>query len=183
MLATLDGRGFEAASVEDLLTWVRHDERRVVLLTIQVRRDWSMLAELCRNNPDLVVVAVLADATEEAYVRAILSGAVVAVPRDASPAVVRRMVEEAVNGTSLLPTRVVRALIPAREDHSREAPVEAAGLEWLKALARGTTVAQLAERNGYSERAMFRLLRALYERMGVKGRTEALMLANRRGWL
>jgi DNA-binding CsgD family transcriptional regulator len=41
-------------------------------------------------------------------------------------------------------------------------------------------VANLA---GYSERAMFRLLRGLYARIGVRNRTEALMRAKERGWL
>jgi DNA-binding CsgD family transcriptional regulator len=45
------------------------------------------------------------------------------------------------------------------------------------------TVRQLADRAGYSERMMFRLLRDLYDRLRVKGRTEALMLARERGWL
>jgi DNA-binding CsgD family transcriptional regulator len=41
----------------------------------------------------------------------------------------------------------------------------------------------VAERMGYSERAMYRLLRGLYERMGVKTRTEAVLKASRSGWL
>jgi DNA-binding CsgD family transcriptional regulator len=56
-------------------------------------------------------------------------------------------------------------------------------LDWLGQLAEGTTVAQLAERSGYSERAMFRLLRNLYNQLNVRNRTEALQLAQDRGWL
>jgi DNA-binding CsgD family transcriptional regulator len=56
-------------------------------------------------------------------------------------------------------------------------------IEWLRTLAAGSTVARLAEGVGYSERAMFRLLRDLYQRLGVKSRTEALMLAQQQGWL
>ena len=50
-------------------------------------------------------------------------------------------------------------------------------------LAGGVTVAQLAAQVGYSERMMFRLLRELYDRLHVRGRTDALMLARERGWL
>ena len=49
-------------------------------------------------------------------------------------------------------------------------------IEWLQQLADGITVAQLADRTGYSERAMYRLLRGLYTELDVKTRTEALML-------
>jgi hypothetical protein len=50
-------------------------------------------------------------------------------------------------------------------------------------LASGRTVSQLAEQSGYSERAMFRLLRKVYVRMQVRNRTEALLRARQQGWL
>ena len=50
-------------------------------------------------------------------------------------------------------------------------------------LASGRIVSQLAERSGYSERAMFRLLRKVYVRMQVRNRTEALLRARQQGWL
>jgi DNA-binding NarL/FixJ family response regulator len=78
----------------------------------------------------------------------------------------------------------VRALTdPARDsrpDGDIPSPRE---IDWLHQLAGGLTVGQLAARVGYSERMMFRLLRELYDRLQVKGRTEALMLARQRGWL
>ena len=49
--------------------------------------------------------------------------------------------------------------------------------------AGGSTVAALANQAGYSERAMFRLLHGLYQRLGVRTRTEALIRAHERGWL
>jgi DNA-binding CsgD family transcriptional regulator len=42
-------------------------------------------------------------------------------------------------------------------------------------------VGELAESVGYSERAMYRQLRRLYERLGATNRTEALLQALRRG--
>jgi DNA-binding CsgD family transcriptional regulator len=54
---------------------------------------------------------------------------------------------------------------------------------WLRSMAGGMTVADLAESVGYSERAMFRLLRDLYRRIGVKNRTEALIWASRNSLL
>jgi DNA-binding NarL/FixJ family response regulator len=183
MLATLGNGGFEAETPEDLLSWARQEDRRVVFLTLQGSRDWFLLAQLRQAGTDVIVVAVLADSRVQTHVRAILAGAAVAVPRDASPAIVRRIFEEVVSGTSMVPTDVVRALVMSQERQITESPLPEAELKWLRGLARGITVAQLAEQNGYSERAMFRLLRALYDRMGVRGRTEALMMANRRGWL
>jgi DNA-binding NarL/FixJ family response regulator len=56
-------------------------------------------------------------------------------------------------------------------------------LVWLRQLAAGTTVANLAQQVGYSERAMFRMLQALYRQMGTPNRIEAILLAQSRGWL
>jgi hypothetical protein len=53
----------------------------------------------------------------------------------------------------------------------------------LRDLAQGRTVAQVADRSGYSERMMFRLLRDLYTELGVTNRTEAMLLARERGWM
>ena len=49
--------------------------------------------------------------------------------------------------------------------------------DWLRRLARGDTVAELAQSADYSTREMFRLLANLYGRMGVRRRTEALITA------
>jgi len=56
-------------------------------------------------------------------------------------------------------------------------------LSWLCRLAAGSTVAELADAAGYSERAMFRILRQLYRDMGVENRMQAVLLARELGWL
>ena len=54
-------------------------------------------------------------------------------------------------------------------------PHELEELTWLRILAQGGTVHDLARQVGYSERALYRLLHALYGRMGVSSRTEAIL--------
>jgi DNA-binding NarL/FixJ family response regulator len=99
---------------------------------------------------------------------------------------VRAAFEAAVNGHTLLPIGVLRALAssaaagPIATDAQMPAPRET---EWLRQLAEGRSVARLANAAGYSERMMFRLLRELYDRLGVRSRTEALMRARERGWI
>jgi DNA-binding CsgD family transcriptional regulator len=106
-------------------------------------------------------------------------------PRDAQPELVRRVFEDAVGGSCLLPIEVVQAPTssaarPAGEEAARPTPQE---LGWLRQLAGGTTVGRLAHEAGYSEQAMFRLLRELYRKIGARNRTEALVLSSQRGWL
>lgn len=184
IIATLGEAGFELEDPDDLLTWIREEQRRVVILTLRSPHDWALLARLREHRPDVLVVAVLEDASVPGYVQAVLAGATAVLPRDAPVETVRRVFGAAVQGQSLLPAEVVRALATPTQplgDHGDEAAVQEIG--WLRELANGATVARVAGRAGYSERAMYRLLRDLYARLGVRNRTEALMLARERGWL
>lgn len=184
MIATLGDAGFQPEAPEDLLTWARQRQRGIVMLTLHLPEDWRLLADLRKASDDVVVIAVLNDAQTGLCVRAIVAGAVAVVSRGAEPESVKRVFDAAVEGQSLLPTEVVRALATPRSDFEEDAAAPSAReLEWLKGLAGGLTVAQLADRFGYSERAMFRLLRDLYGRMRVQNRTEALLQAHRQGWL
>ena len=166
------------------MAWIHQEQRQVILMTLHSAEDWALLAQLHRARPGVVVVAVLEDTGVDAYVRALASGAVSAVPRDAPPEGIRQVFEAAVSGTSLLPTEVVRVLLSSGESVPDGSEIPSPReIEWLQQLADGITIAQLADRTGYSERAMYRLLRGLYTKLDVKTRTEALMLARARGWL
>jgi DNA-binding NarL/FixJ family response regulator len=184
IVAALGNRGFEPNAPNDLLTWIREDQRRVVFLTLQTTEDWSLLAELREARADLVVVAMLTEVSTAAYVRAIQAGASAAMPRTATPETIRRVFHAAISGEGILPLEVIRALAAGRELPATESESPSAReLEWLRQLASGATVAQLAQRAGYSERAMFRLLSDLYRKMEVRNRLEALIRAHERGWL
>jgi DNA-binding NarL/FixJ family response regulator len=177
--------GFEPQAPDDLLTWLHEEDRRVVLLTLQSPEDWSLLERLREHTPQLLIVAVLTEAVTSNYVRAIMSGASAVMPRDAQPELVQRVFEDAVGGKCLLPIEVVQALASSssatvEDDLSRPSPQE---VQWLRQLSQGVTVSRLASAAGYSERAMFRLLRELYRRIGARNRTEALLYASQRGWL
>jgi DNA-binding NarL/FixJ family response regulator len=183
LMATIGDAGFQPEAPDDLLTWILQEQRQVIFLTLHSPEQWTLLRELSSARTNLVVVAVLTDVSVQTYVKAILAGAATAVPRDASPQAIKRVFEEAVNGMSLLPAEVVQALTVRQETPGEEAELAPREIEWLRKLAKGTTVAGLADQVGYSERAMFRQLRELYTRLNVKSRTEALMLAHERGWL
>jgi DNA-binding NarL/FixJ family response regulator len=183
LLAAIGRADHDLVAREHLLAWARQERRRVVFLTLDSSEDWALLAELQETQTDLLVVAVLVEATIQASVRAILTGAVAVVPRDASPESLRQVFEAVVEGRSLLPVDVVRALVTARAlPEDGEAP-SARDIEWLRQLAGGRTVSQLADRSGYSERAMYRQLKEVYDRIGVGNRTQALLRAYERGWL
>lgn len=182
-MAVLGDAGFEPQTPEELLSWIREEQRPVVLLSLLSSEDWRLLARLREARADTMVIALLADASTRSHVQAILGGAIAAITRDALPETVRDVFDAAIAGKSILPVEVVRGLTTSQPDPEEDewvpSPQE---VGWLRELAVGTTVAQLADRAGYSERAMFRLLRDLYLRIGARNRTEALIRAHDRGW-
>lgn len=88
------------------------------------------------------------------------------------------VVGAALDRRTVLPTEIAHTLA-----HSGEADdgVDERQALWLGALARGVTVEELGRSVGYSERAMYRHLGALYGRLGARNRTQALLQALRRG--
>ena len=155
-----------------------------MLLSLVTSNDWTLLARLRETRADTMVIAVLADSSTRSHIQAILGGAIAAVARDALPETVRKVFDAAVAGKSMLPVEVVRGLTRSRPSQEGDEMVPSPQeIGWLRELASGTTVARLADRAGYSERAMFRLLRELYIRIGARNRTEALMRSHERGWI
>jgi DNA-binding NarL/FixJ family response regulator len=171
---------------EDVVAWSAGQDRHVALITVDSPRSgraWDAIARLKGLEAELIVVALLTDDTLDAYVRAIVTGATSAVARHAAPEVIRQVFLEAVQGRSLLPAAVVSALV------SRVGPVKVHDrpseqhIEWLRYLSKGVSIAELAQTIGYSERAMYRLLKDLYATIGVRNRTEALIKASQGGWI
>lgn len=183
VIACLEDMPVETEIPADLRAWAHDTGRRVILLTVQAAADWDLLSDLCQL-PDMVVIAVLDEASVASYLRAISTGAAGAIPRTVSMTKLRAVFQAAVEGSTLLPTDVVRAL--AGHDTERSPVTEHPSTRetgWLRDLANGVSVGRIAENAGYSERMMFRLLRDLYTRLGARNRTEALMLARQREWI
>ncbi|MGX6604070.1 DNA-binding response regulator [Micromonosporaceae bacterium Da 78-11] len=177
--ATLSAIGHIVETPEDPLAWVRRSPGAVVLLTLAVHGDWELLFRLRDETSPHAVIAVVEDDVVVHGVRAVRAGARSVMPRCVTNETLRRTIEATLDGQAVLPAGVAAALASG-EEHSLPA---AERLEWLRQLAEGATVAQLAQRAGYSERAMFRLLQALYQEIGVRTRLEAIMQARDRGWL
>jgi DNA-binding NarL/FixJ family response regulator len=183
VLATLGQGGFDPETSAELLDWVGQSSRPVVLLTLATDADWSLLARIRHEHAEATIIALLPDASVSAYVRAMAAGAVTALPRDAAMETVRQAFEEVLRGFSVLPVQVVQALAAPHKAAGNGPQLTAPEVSWLRELAGGATVGQLAERSGYSERAMFRQLHELYAKLRVKNRTEALLAAHRKGLL
>jgi DNA-binding NarL/FixJ family response regulator len=183
VVTTLRDAGLHADSPDDLGAWIDGSGRKVVLLTLDSPEDWRLLRKLPHGGHHVVVIALVEDADVRTSVQAVLAGADGVLPRGCTPQALCDAALRASDGVGLLPISVVRAIAhegpgPARRGDGTLTDGEAG---WLRGLSQGLTVRQLAERAGYSERTMYRLLGDLYGHLRAKNRTEALMRAHDQG--
>jgi DNA-binding NarL/FixJ family response regulator len=177
----LSAEGHAVEVPADVVDWARKPGSRVVLLTIRSEADWGMLLRLGGTAGEHKIIAILDEPSAIAGARAVRAGATSVLPRDVTFERLRRTVEATASGQAVMPAEVAMAL--AGESRSVEKALTHEQLSWLRLLAAGTTVEQLAQRAGYSERAMYRLLRRLYGELGVRTRLDAIMRAQALGWL
>ncbi|WP_420451190.1 hypothetical protein [Ilumatobacter sp.] len=158
----------------------RHD---AIVLTVSKPDDWNVLrrcadATRCQN---LVVLLDRPDQTAFAEAQRLRCRRVLA--RAADPAQLLGAVRAAVDDRRTRGDRGPpkhpgeRRSIPARRDDSWT-PEE---LNWLRLLASGLSVCDLAAEVGYSRRTMSRRLRTVYTRLDASRQTQALATAARLG--
>jgi len=154
-----------------------------VLFTIRSTNDWQVLRDVVVAKPDLKVIALVVDASSDRYAEALRSGAKGVVAWEATPETILAVVAAMLDGMVLLPTSIAQAIAASGPPLRDPGWISAEEIEWLKLLARGVSVQQLAGMVGYSERALYRVLHGLYGRMRVSNRTEAILQASRWGLL
>lgn len=181
--AAFAGSGYLVQDADEVRVQAVLTDVDVVLFTIRSASDWQVLREILAVNPGVRVIALLVDPTPDRHAEALRSGAHGAVDWEVAPETIVDVVRAALDGKTLLTTSVAQAIAgsaPALYDPEWITEDE---IGWLRLLAGGATVQQLAEKIGYSERALYRMLHGLYGRMRVTNRTEAILQASRWGLL
>jgi DNA-binding NarL/FixJ family response regulator len=181
--SVLTDAGYRVEEADDLRAQSLFSDVDVVLLTVRSAGDWQVLREVQTVNRELKVIALLVDATPDRHAEALRCGAHGVVTWDATPETILAVVRAALEGQTLLPTAVAQSVAVSTPPLYDPEWITAQEVEWLKLLAKGLTVQQLAEKAGYSERALYRVLHGLYGRMRVANRTEAILQASRWGLL
>jgi DNA-binding NarL/FixJ family response regulator len=181
LISALAGADHRVEEPGDLVAWAAEGDRRAVLMTVGGPDDLESLRRLGKLEPRPLIVALLDDMGVEVSVRMLTAGAVSVAPRSGDPGAIRQALDAAMAGRSILPAAVTAALVERYGLLEESDGLSERDLSWLKALSQGATVAHLARTMGYSERAMYRLLRDLYRRMNVTTRSEAVLRATRSG--
>lgn len=181
LTAISNDSGYRFEPVSDPTAWVARHEQSAVLVGVRDGHDLDIVVELVDEDPDSVVVTVVDDYDIGTVRKSLDAGAAGAVSRDAAIADVVLALNAAVIKSTVIPTALARRL--AAETVKESPSLDEHELDWLQSIARNTTVAGLGRNVGYSEREMHRRLRAVYAKMGVHNRTEALLKASRLGWI
>lgn len=179
MSGTAEEAGHHVAVADGLSAWAPSAERECIVVAAL-----DGLAGFRERHRYVPILAVLDTVDVASVAEAIRAGATGVLGADDSPDQMMMAIDRSIDGRVILPADVVAAmarLVPEESDTSSwVSPDE---VSWLRFMAGGGTVADLAENIGYSERAMFRQLKSLYQRLGVRSRTEALLWASQRGLL
>jgi DNA-binding NarL/FixJ family response regulator len=184
VVAVLSAAGYQVDVPSDPMELAHRGWADVVLLTLATTADWDLLDRLRAAAPQQRIIAVLADDSAGLGARAVRAGARSVLPRGVSAVVLRRTVEATIDGQAVLPAGVAVVLATGAVAGGGVDPMLTADqMSWLRHLAAGMTVAELARLVGYSERAMFRLLHSLYRQLGARNRIEAIVRAQEEGWL
>lgn len=172
---------FAPEEPDDPIAWIAAAGHRVVLVAVARVRDVGLVIDLRRADKDVVVVALLPEISPRIVREAMLAGACAVAGWDTSPDQLVALLTAGLESRSILPTHLLQELTAVSGNDSKVVELDQEQVEWLRALAKGTTVNRLAESINYSEREVYRLLRAMYDRLGVGNRTEALIWAAQQG--
>lgn len=176
--ALLAGAHEVTARTPSDMAWLDGDPPEGVVIVVREPSTVPLITKIAKAFPDAAILALLADPVTEGYAEVLQAGATGVAALDASADDVLDVLAHAMRGLAVLPTEVVGALAtragspPTLDDEQRA---------WLQQLARGVTIAELSRIAGYSERSMYRLLAAMYTRLGANNRAEAVAAASRRG--
>lgn len=182
MEAMVTDLGYVPVAFADLAAWRPGRGGRAAVVSLEDDADFDALVDFGGEHPHIPVVAVVPGLDLNSFAAVMRAGGAGAIDDSDSLPELAHAIAAAVDDRVSVPSSIIRAMaqrIPPEVD----AMVDDVEAGWLRALAAGETVAALAERIGYSERETYRLLGALYQRLGVTNRTEAIIWATRHGVL
>lgn len=182
--AVLEDAGYETEPFAAISDWKPGVGGSAVIAQVDNEAAENALRQHSAAFPHIPLLAVVEDASAATTAHLLRLGATAVLDENEEVETFPDAVRASLQGRSSLPTIVVRAMaqsVPDRRDVTRWLDDNEAA--WLRRMSQGQTVSEIADDLGYSERAMFRILRNLYTRLGVKNRTEALIWASRNGLL
>lgn len=150
------------------------------IVTLDSQASHDLTAALARAG--VTVLGLVSPADLKRCRDAVASGSSAVADFRAEPDEVVAMLIAAMRGVAVLPLAVLRSLaLP--DQGPAVGQMSAMEIDWLRLLARGATVAEVAITAHFSEREMFRRLKSVYSRFGTTERVPAIAAAIEAGVL
>ncbi|HKZ29171.1 MAG TPA: hypothetical protein VJ482_05975 [Acidimicrobiia bacterium] len=175
--------GYSLEEVSHPLPWLKQHRGAAVLVGVRVMAEFDVVIELKAEDPQSIVVTLLNDESLETVEASLRAGASASVALDAKADEVALTLHAAMLDRTSIPIGVARTMAGDSRPRTQPDSIGDAELSWLRDLAAGKTVADLAGLMSYSEREMYRRLQRVYARIGANGRTDALLRVARWGLL
>lgn len=166
------------------------DDHRLLLAGLRSLRDAVDDVEVVGTAADgLEAVELAADVKPQVVLMdlsmprldAVAAGAVGYLLKDAEPAELVRGVRAAAAGESPLDAKVARTLLSRQTERATDTQLSDREREVLTLVANGLANKQIARNLGSSERTVKSQLTSVFQRIGVTGRTQAALSAERNG--
>jgi DNA-binding NarL/FixJ family response regulator len=173
----------DAADTEAALRWVAQALPEVLVVSLDLRGpERGHVVAIARDRwPDLAIVALSAEASDDARLDALELGASAYLPKTAAPEqVVATTVQAAAAPGAFLSEGAPATRSRGRHSGPQLTPRES---EVLRLAAEGLTVRGISARLFVSEATTRSHLSGIYHKLGVSSRSQAVLLAERLGML
>jgi len=178
----------QAGTGQETIAQARELRPDVVVMDIAMPRVNGLDATRCilAQCPETKVLVLTAHEDAEHVIPLLEAGAIGYLPKTVSLNQLLDAIRATSRGESVLPPSVasvvVRHMAGTRE-RAAESELTSRELEVLRLVARGLTNYQIARELGLSVRTVEAHLTHVYTKLDVNSRTEAALLAQRRGWV
>ena len=169
----------EAVNGEDAIALVESEQPDVLLLDLRMPKlnGVAVIERLCPKCPGLAIVVLSTYDTDDDIIRALRAGAKAYLLKDTSPGELADCVR-AVNGGHKYVSAAIGAKLAAQ---ATQISLTFRELDVIKLIARGCLNKEIADRLDVTEGTVKSHTSALFSKLGVSNRTEAVREAVRRG--
>jgi len=196
-----DVQVLEASTIAEALLLTRtHSQLRLCLLDLALRDEHGIdaLSRLKEAAPGLAVVIVSASEESSTIRRCLDAGAMSFIPKSASPETLTEALRQVLAGRVFLPEGILKSAVESAPPADASPPAEALSpvdvlspadapmltprqIDVLRALCRGLPTKLIARELDLSEHTIKDHITAIFQVLGVRSRTEAVIRAGRLG--
>lgn len=181
----------DAAHAEQAFALIQRKHPDVILL--DVRLPGTSGIEICRTvterYPEIAVI-ILTTFTDESLVeQCIKAGARGFIVKDIERFDLKRSIRAVARGEAAIDTKAAVAVLaqlrrsPQNKNEPLQEPLSSQQIVILRLVAQGLSSREIATRLYLSENTVKGYVQEILHRLGVKNRTEAVMVAVKQGWL